>query len=400
MQNRFRPLKQDVIQASQRLRPGRKEARHFGVIGQSRPLPLPALVWGRVPLMVYTEGDALYEAMLDAIRNAHTQVWLESYIFSSDVIGERFTQALCERARAGVDVRVHVDAAGCLFWGFDQLEPELVAAGVQVKWFHPWTWRDPFRYNRRNHRKLLVVDGEAAFFGGFNIHRENSLREYGELRWRDTHCLVEGELALEAAALFEALWVGDRGWMPRMPERPSCVLVTNQGIRRRHALSRLILRAFARARKRIYVTTPYFIPNENLQRRMIAAARAGVDVRLLVPERGDVGLAHWASRIAFRPLLRQGVRIFYYGPRLLHAKTIVVDGEWTTIGTANMDYRSFLLNYELNLVSRDPGIGEVLENQFFEDLESSQELREVSRLFASPVEHCLGMLAWFARRLL
>ena len=401
VQNRFRSMKQDVTRDGPRLRPIRRQpTRHFGILGGSRPLPLPALVRGRVPVAVYTEGDNLYDAMLDAIRNARTQVWLESYIFSNDVVGERFTEALCERARAGVDVRVHVDSAGCLFWGFDRLEHELTAAGVQVKWFHPWTWRDPFRYNRRNHRKLLVVDGEAAFFGGFNIHRENSLREYGELRWRDTHCLVEGELAREAGALFEALWVDDRGWMPRMPERPSCVLVTNQGLRRRHALSRLIHRAFARAQDRLYVTTPYFIPNESLQRRMIAAARAGVDVRLLVPERGDVGPAHWASRIAFRPLLRQGVRIFYYGPRLLHAKTIVVDGEWTTIGTANMDYRSFFLNYELNLVSRDPEIGEVIENQFLEDLESSEELRELSRLFASPVEYCLGVLAWFARRIL
>jgi len=184
-----------------------------------------------------------------------------------------------------------------------------------------------------------------------------------------------------------------------MPERPSCVLVTNQGIRRRHALSRLILRAFARAQDRIYVTTPYFIPNESLQRRMIAAARAGWMFACWFRSGGCRPRALGESD-CLPAAAASGVRIFSYGPRLLHAKTIVVDGEWTTIGTANMDYRSFLLNYELNLVSRDPEIGEVIENQFLEDLESSQELREVSHLFASPVEYCLAMLAWFVRRLL
>ena len=398
---KFNPLRQDRSQQSRHgVSPQRPPRSYFGVLGSSASARLPELASGRVRAGLITEGDDLYERMLASMARATEQIWLESYIFANDEVGLAFVDVLCRQAVAGLDVRVHVDSAGCFFWGFQTIEPELRAAGVQVKWFHPWTWRDPFRYNRRNHRKLLVVDGVEAFFGGFNIHRENSLRYYGEQRWRDTHCLVSGALARECGALFEALWVGERGWAPRVPNRPASVLITNHSVRRRHALSRAILRAFARARKTICVTTPYFVPGEMVQRRMIAAARAGVDVRLLVPERGDIKAVHWASRVAFRPLLRAGVRIFYYGPRVLHAKTIAVDGEWFTVGTANMDYRSFLLNYELNLVGRDPELGAALDAHFKGDLESSSELREVSRLFASPVEYCLGVLAWFVRRLL
>ena len=382
------------------LSPDRPPKSHFGVPGSAGSARLPELVSGRIKAELITEGDDLYDAMLDTMAHASEQIWLESYIFANDELGLRFVDILCQQAIAGLDVRIHVDSAGCFFWGFQALEPELRAAGVQVKWFHPWTWRDPLRYNRRNHRKLLVVDGVEAFFGGFNIHRENSLKHYGEQRWRDTHCRVTGGLAQESGALFEALWMGERNWVPWPPGSPSCILITNHSVRRRHGLSRAILRAFARARKSIYVTTPYFIPGELLQRRMVAAARAGVDVRLLVPGRGDVGPVRWASRIAFRPLLKAGVRIFYYGPRLLHAKTIVVDREWLTVGTANMDYRSFLLNYELNLVGLDPELGAALDAHFMGDLESSSELRELPRLFASPVEYCLGVLAWFMRRLL
>lgn len=371
---------------------------YFGVAGAPKPACVPKLEPGRESTRIFTEGDELFDAMVHSVARARRHIWLESYIFAADAVGLRFADALCERARAGVDVRVHVDSTGSLFWGFERLVPDLRTAGVKVKWFNPWRWRWPFRYNHRNHRKLLVLDGREAYLGGFNIHRESSSREFGRLRWRDTHVRIEGELARQAASLFEAMWAGDRKWMPEMPQRTTSVLMTNHTRRCRHVLSCIYLDALATARSTIYITTPYFMPSESLQRRMIDAAQAGIDVRLLVPARVDVGPVRWASGVAYRPLLREGVRIFGYGPRLLHAKTIVIDGDWTSIGTANMDNRSLFLNDELTLVSRDPCLGAALHEQFLADLASSRELPAVPRRLRSPTEYLLGVAAWLLRR--
>lgn len=141
------------------------------------------LLWpGDQPFQLFTEGDELYAAMLAAIAGAEREVTLESYIFADDEVGRRFAEALAERARAGVRVQVHLDAAGSLFWVSRRLERFLRTGGVALRWFHRWNWRQPLRYNQRNHRKLLVVDRHRAFLGGFNIHRESSRIHYGERR--------------------------------------------------------------------------------------------------------------------------------------------------------------------------------------------------------------------------
>lgn len=358
----------------------------------------PVLRMGDEALELYTEGDALYDAMLAAIPSATRTVRLESYIFAADDVGWEFARALAERSRAGIEVRVQIDAAGSLLWASRALDQYLRAQGVRLRWFHRWRWRHPLRYNRRNHRKLLVVDGERAFLGGFNIHRENSRRRYGEKRWRDTHVGMRGSLAEQAAALFDAFWHGERRWQWRLSEGAVAALVSNNSFTCQHRLHCLYAETFETARERIYLTTPYLVPDRRSQRALEAAATRGVDVRLLVPGIVDVGIVHWAAHAAFAPLLAAGVRIYRYLPRILHAKTAVVDGAWSTIGTVNMDYRSFFTNYEVNLVTRDARLATALERQFHVDLGEAApvEPREwLGRGWPTRLSETIG---WLVRR--
>ncbi len=323
---------------------------------------------------LFTEGDGLYEAMLASIVAAERSVYLESYIFADDEIGWRFAKALAERARAGVDVRLHIDAAGFLLRGSRRLRAYLHHKGVLLRLFHRWSWRQPQRYNRRNHRKLLVADAHTLYLGGFNIHRENSRALYGDARWRDTHVRLDGSMALQATDLFGAFWSGGRAWIPTPTPRSESVLVPNASRRCRRRLRCLYAGMFAGARRSLYITTPYLVPDPGMLHKLIAAARRGVDVRVLVPAESDVRLAHWAAQMISGELLAGGVRVYEYLPRMLHAKTAVADSAYGSVGTANLDYRSFPLNYELNLFTRDAKLCSQLREQFLEDLREAREL--------------------------
>ncbi len=360
------------------------------------PLPEPGTIGATIQL--YTEGDHLFEAMLAAIEGAQEQVWMETYIFADDEVGRRFARALSERARAGVEVRLLVDALGSLFQFYRSLGPELGQSGVQVRHFHPWHWREPLRYNRRDHRKLLVVDGHQAFLGGFNIHRQSSRRYFGAERWRDTHASFQGLLARQAAELFDAFWRGDRRWLPYNDGRKSSVLVPNQTRSCRRRLACLYKDLLSSAKKQVCLTTPYFVPDHRTQKALLAAVKRGVDVRLLVPRTSDVRLAGWAANAVYAHLLDAGVRIYEYLPRMLHAKVAIVDGNWATLGTANLDYRSLFQNYELNLVSRDPDLCSRLQAQFELDVAEASAVCATRWRNRRWIPRLAELLGWSVRR--
>ena len=346
------------------------------------------------------EGDLLYDAMLEAISNAHESVFLETYILADDEIGHLFCQALIKIAGQGVDVRVHVDAAGSLFWGAHRLFYQLKKQGVKVRWFHRWSWRRPLRYNRRNHRKLLVVDRQIAFLGGFNIHRENSRRLVGDERWRDSHVCFMGQLAAEAAVIFDDFWNRRRRWVEGVEASKdiNAMLVPNHTRRCRRRMRCVYTDGFDNACTSVNVTTPYFVPDHRTQQALMAAARRGVEVRLLLSRKTDVRLARWAAHAAYAPLLAAGVRIFEYLPRVLHAKSAVVDGKWATLGTANLDYRSFFVNYELNLIVRELEFCGFLDECFEQDLLQAEEIYSVKWAKRSFFQHFLEAIGWCARR--
>lgn len=344
---------------------------------------------------LYTEGDELYAAMLADIAQAAVAIRMESYIFASDAVGRRFVDALAERAANGVVVRLHVDAVGSFGAIDEEAERILLAAGVRFRRWHRWRWRRFWRFQRRNHRKLLVVDARAAYLGGFNIHAASSRQAAGEARWRDAHVRLAGPVVDEAARLFDA-YAAHR--YHRASEHDGILLVPNRGIRGRWLLHRLLTRRFAAARTRIEVTTPYFVPDWSTRRALIRAARRGVAVSVMLPARSDVPIAAWAARAVYASLLRAGVEILEYQPRMLHAKTIVIDDDWATLGTANLDHRSFFINDELNAVFHDRAVVSALAARFAADRADCARI-EPARWPLRPWWAWLGeSIAWLARR--
>ncbi|KGD66089.1 phospholipase D/transphosphatidylase [Alcanivorax nanhaiticus] len=346
---------------------------------------------------MFTEGDDLYASMLSAIAGAKESIRLESYIFADDAVGNRFCQALIERAQAGIAVKVHIDAAGSLFWFSRKMQNHLRCNGVKLRWFHRWSWRRPWRYNRRNHRKMLIVDDRVAFLGGFNIHQENSREYYGDARWRDTHVSFGGSLVDVAVQLFDAFWQGRLRWQPMQKEAGSRLL-HNHTLTCRHRLRCVYGAAFDKAKTFIYLTTPYFVPDSHTLSQLRQAAERGVDVRLLVPGESDVRIARWAARHIYASLLDSGVRIFEYLPRMLHAKTVVVDDNWSMVGTANLDYRSLFINYELNLATADRGLAAELKVQFLQDLSQSESIESQDWERRDGVSRWLERIAMMVKR--
>ncbi len=346
----------------------------------------------------FVDGDALYAAMVEDIAAARSRVRMESYIYAADEVGQAIAAALMERARAGCLVQLRVDALG----SFDTLDADFASAlidgGVQLEWCRRWNWRRPFEIHRRNHRKLLIVDQNCCYLGGFNVHREASRRAYGDDCWRDTHVRLSGDLVAHAIQAFDEYpRAGHRRQWRQLRGRHG-YLVPNRGIKRRFLLHRWLKRRFGKARTRIWLTTPYFVPPASIQRALVSAATRGIDVRVLVPRRSDVRLAQWASRAAYARLLAGNVRIFEYLPRMLHAKTAVIDDHWSMVGTANLDYRSLFINDELVLWSDHPALNQDLADDFEHDLAQAEEItrQRWSRRFG--LNWIAELIGWLARR--
>lgn len=324
--------------------------------------------------VVFTEGDELYDAMIGDICRARESIRLESYIFAGDEIGKRFTAALTERAQAKVTVQLHLDAAGALFEGTYSLVQNLLRAGVEVRWFNRWRWSRPMRYDRRNHRKLLVIDHRCVYVGGFNIHRQSSQMLMGLLRWRDVHVRVSGRLLGQAKSLFDDLW--ERCNTRRLPPWDgSYRLIPNHTLACRRVLRCLYINQIEAANKFIYLATPYFVPDHHFRDALIAAAKRGVDVCVLLPAHSDQRLVQWAGYKLARGMSRKGVKFYAYLPRMLHSKATLIDGCWSMVGSANADYRSFFINHELNLISQSTHLCQQLDTIFHADLAQAQALK-------------------------
>ena len=347
-------------------------------------------------LTLFVEGDALYDAMLADLARAQSAIRLESYIFADDEVGSQFIDALGRAAQSGISTTLRLDAAGSRSGLRRTNVAKLAHDGVALGWSRVWSWRHPWLFHLRNHRKLLIVDDRVAFLGGFNIHRDSSQRAVGKGRWRDTHVRITGPLVFDAIEVFDRYQRLGRTWQPGSTR--GIYLLPNRTARCRHRLHCAFNDRFGSARERVWLTTPYFVPDQRSQRRLRAAARRGVDVRLLVPEKNDVAIAQWASRAAYSRMLAAGVRIFEYQPRVLHAKTALVDRDWATVGTANFDYRSFFVNDELNLIAEDAAFNAELAAQFKRDLAASREVTAETwrhRRWSAPIAETIG---WWARR--
>lgn len=356
--------------------------------GEHRPaealvahLDVPLLDGNRVELLL--NGDEIFPAMLSAIDDAAHSINLLSYIYWQGDIAHRFADALSSAAQRGVKVRVVLDA-----FGASRMDAALVQrmedAGCEFTWFNPVRWYSLGRFNHRTHRKVMVIDGRLGFTGGVGIGEEWTGDAQDAEHWRDDHFRLEGPVVRFLQGSFAENWrqaTGDvlagSGTFPDLePAGDVRVGVINTGpagATSEIGLSYWLM--FRGARERIYVTTPYFVPDPDLELGLEDAARRGLDVRLLVPNHHqDSRMVRYASQTWYHDLLRAGVRLYEFQPTLIHAKTVTADREWAIVGSANFDSRSFQLNFEIAVVVFDSSFVEALDASFEKDLLRAREI--------------------------
>ena len=345
-------------------------------------LGVPATEGNRIDVL--RNGNEIFPAMLEAIAGAEHTIDFLTFVYWRGEIGTTFAEALSERAQSGVRVRVLLDA-----WGAHRLDRALIDmmqdAGVRVRWFRPLHRLRPTKANHRTHRKVMVVDEETGFTGGVGIADEWNGDARNEGEWRDTHFRVQGPAVDGLRAAFLDNWIEtdpdlfeatiDR--FPAQPQPGEAVIQCIRGASETGAsdMSTLRLALLQLAENRVRITTAYFVPDDELLDRLCAAGDRGVRVEVLLPgPHVDKRFVQLAGQSMFERLLEHGVRIWQFQPSMLHAKIMTVDGLVANVGSANFNARSTELDEEVNLVALDPGLARLLDEQFEEDVERSEEI--------------------------
>jgi cardiolipin synthase len=345
----------------------------------------PALIGGN-STQTLMNGDQIFPAMLDAIRSAKSTITFETFVFWRGKVGAAFTEALCERARNGVKVHVIIDTLGA-----DRIDHDyyraLRKAGVQLVQFHPFKWYDwtsAQKLNNRTHRKLLIIDGRIGFTGGVGIADEWSGNADSSKHWRDTHYRVTGPVVAQLQAAFADNWMGATGnvlhgdaYFPELREAGSHVSqVFKSGPQGgSESMELLYLLSMAAAEKNIRLASAYYVPDRLTIKQLCEARKRGVKVQIIVPgPKIDVKVVRTASRAMWGKLLKAGVEIYEYQPTMFHVKQMIIDDAWVSIGSANLDNRSFRMNAEanLNVLDRDFALEQI--KLFDEDLSRSKRI--------------------------
>jgi cardiolipin synthase A/B len=332
---------------------------------------------------VLLNGDEIFPAKLEMIRSARKTITYAQYVFEEGAPAADTAQALAERCRAGVKVHVLVDAVGSLMMP-SQYRDWLTEAGCELVYYRPLSPWAMDRVNNRNHRRILVVDGRAGVTGGSGTSGKWSGNGRQEGQWRDTDLRLEGPVVSQLQGAFAENWLeatgvalGGSDYFPSPIEAKGQVesqIVRSSPAGGSVAMYTMFLLAIASARRSIYITNPYFVPDDKMLSTLLQARRRGVRVVLLLPGATDHNLVRQASRSELGQLLQAGVKVYEYRAALLHAKTMVIDSIWATVGSTNLDRRSFELNEELNLVVYNPDIARRLEGVFEADLQGSREV--------------------------
>ena len=340
---------------------------------------------------VLSGGQAFYEAELDAIREAHLSIHIEAFLFTPGQITDRFVAALTERARAGVHVRLVLDAIGC-FHTPNRYFRQLRAAGGKVFWYQPLRWYTLKRVNNRTHRELIVIDGRLGFIGGAGISPHWLGGMKGERPWHDMMCRVRGELVTGLQTTFAENWLESSNEILASPEnfpralgpggeqesagRVRGLVVISTPTAARSTRARLVFQVLlASARQSILINSPYFLPDRSARRELVTAVKRGVKVSVITPgPANNHPLTRLTSRRLYGQLLKGGVEIYEYQPGMIHKKALVIDSVWSVVGSTNFDTRSFGLNDEVNLAALDAELAGRLAGDFESEKRQSRQI--------------------------
>jgi cardiolipin synthase len=347
----------------------------------SRTAGAPLIAGNAVELLIDARRN--FDAWLTAIRSAQNTILFENYIFHDDEVLREFRDALTERAQHGVRVCVIRDWLGCLGQSTLRFWEPLIAAGGEVRTYNPLRLSSPFGWLSRDHRKLLVIDSESGFLGGICVSGKwlgDPSRDIAP--WRDTGVAVRGPAVRDLAVAFGDIWA--RLGEPLLPDLPSFAeLFETAGdidlrvvatVPNAAGLYRLDLMIAAMAQSRLWLTDAYFVGVAPYVQALAAAARDGVDVRLLVPGTSDIPAVGSLSRAGYRPLLEAGVRVFEWNGSMLHAKTAVADGRWARVGSSNLNLASWMGNCEIDVAIENREFAENMETQYETDLDNATEI--------------------------
>lgn len=365
----------------------------------------PLSVGNKVTLL--EDGKATYASMLEAIRAAKSSVHVETYIFEADEVGQKFVDALLQKRRAGVKVRVIYDAVGSKDTPAEFFKP-LRDAGAEVVAYRPinpgTVLTEGLRLNNRDHRKLTVVDGRVAFLGGINISSvytpsggstgsgssggsapgsSEKKIPYADKPWRDTAVRLEGPVVADLQRAYVDMWdaatsqkIDEQGLFPKLASAGSQIVraIASSPQNGPNPVYVAVISAIESAEQSAHLTVAYFVPHPELLEALKNAAARGVDVRMVLPSKTDSWLVQAAGQSYYEDLLEAGVHIYERKEQLLHAKTAVIDGVWATVGSTNLDWRSLSTNAEINAVVLGPDFGAQMERLFQEDVAKSQEI--------------------------
>ncbi len=399
-QNVHRPLKRKRQHRSRyrtkpRLSPANSLSSHESSTAGYEGLAQLATRLGATPptdgnrVEFYHDGRTAFDALFAAIEAAKHHIHMQFFIFRNDALGDKMLKLLAAKAKAGVQVRLLVDGVGARKFG-RQMTRSLRECGGQSASFLPVSfWPRKFQINLRNHRKIVVTDGTTAFTGGFNVGDEYLGAWPRFSPWRDTFLKLEGPAVIGLQDVFIEDWdfaVGES--LQGSAYYPALDAVGDVNVQVIHSgpdmefrpIRDIYMAAILKARKRVWITTPYYVPDQGVRDALCLAALADVDVRLLLPKTPDHLMSHFAGRYFLPDLLAAGVRVYRYTNGFIHAKSVVIDGMWASVGSVNLDNRSLLLNFEVSCLFNTPRVVADLERQFLVDLEDS--LRVDAKMFA------------------
>ena len=335
-------------------------------------------------IKILKNGDEKFKYLLKDLKSASHHIHLEYYIVNDDDIGLQVLNILCDKAKEGLKVRLIYDDVGSEIP--NSMKRKLTECGVKHYPFMPVLFsKFTGKMNYRNHRKIAIVDGDTAYVGGINIAdeylNENQTKKY----WRDTHLRIKGEAVKSLQIHFLSTWdfVSDeklavyQTFFPEVKAKKKQVAlqIAASGPDTDWAnIMEVIFTAIVTAKDYIYITTPYFVPNEQMITALQVAAKSGVDIRLIIPKKSDSWVVKHASNSYLEALLKAGIKVYKYTKGFVHAKTMVIDDVFSTIGTSNMDYRSFNINFEINAFIYDKSQSKILKKHFLEDMDNSEEV--------------------------
>ena len=354
-----------------------------------------ALVTLNNNIEIFTSGKDKYYNLFRDIKNAKSFVHVQYYIIDDDNVGNELKQLLTEKAKQGVEVRVLYDDVGCWSWNEKRFFNEMISAGIEAKPFFKVTFPQlANKLNYRNHRKIVIIDGYIGYIGGMNVADRYIVGDKLGV-WRDTHIKIVGEAVRELQSIFMVDWnfttkelLDESNYFPK--ERyekggATIQLLTSGPLDEHKAIYLMFTKLISNAKERVYIQTPYFLPNSVTANALKVAALSGVDVRIMIPERSDSKLLQYATNSYIKEMLKSNVKIYFYQKGFLHAKALIVDDEITSIGSTNFDLRSFEQNFEINAF--------VFDKEFN---------RRYSEIFATDIKDCkrISLKTWNQRSFL